>query len=252
MERILIKNIDKLKVTKVKYWKVNFEYDGTKYVLVDTSDEDRHISLYVRRYNEEKGYYYSELINGRISLTTPGDMIKFIGKGEVYSQVDKEHFVKSLVRLEFSEGLFEEEYNKYIDAKAEIEEKIDMLRAEMSKLSADWNSTSGHGSKTTSLANSFKLKNAEKIKGAKDGEWCEEYDRTYGSIHGVYGGVLTDLYNLPVGTFFYCTNGCWYGSISFNEKGRKTVITDKVEVELTPDKHSLYISKIHFNKTSEE
>lgn len=248
MERILIKDIDKLRITKVKYWKVHFEYDGTKYVLVDTSDEDRHISLYVRRYNEEKGYYYSEFINGRISLTTPGDMIKFIGKGEVYSQVDKEHFVKSLVRLEFSAGLFEEDYDNYIDAKAEIEEKIDMLRAEMSKLSADWNSTSGHGSKTRSLERKKKIANAEKIKGAQDGDWCEEYQRPYGSIHNVYGGVLTDLYNLPVGRQFFCTNGQWYGYISYNEKGRKTVITDVGEQELTQDKHSLFISERYKGK----
>lgn len=243
MKKILIKDIDKLRITKVKYYKVNFEYDSTKYILVDTSDDERHISLYVRKQNKEKGYYYGEFMNGTISLTTPVDAIKYIGKGEVYSQIDKEHFVKTLVELGFSEGLFEKNYEQYLNKREEIISQIELLRAEMSKLSADWNSTSGHGSKTRSLERKKKIANAEKIKGAQDGEWCEEYQRPYGSKHNVYGGVLVDLYNLPVGRQFFCTNGQWYGYISYNEKGRKTVVTDTGEHELTKDRHSLFISE---------
>lgn len=248
MERILIKDIDKLKITKVRYYKVHFTYDNTKYVLVDTSDEDRHISLYVRKHNKEKGYYYSEFMNGTISSATPVDTIKFIGKGEVYSQIDKEYFIKKLVELGFSEGLFEKQYSNYLSEREEIISKIEMLRAEMSKLSNDWQKTSGHGSKTRSLERKFKIETAESIKGAKDGEWCEQYQEPYGSIHKDYGGVLTDLYNLPVGKQFFCTNGQWYGYIAYNEKGKKTVVTDVGERELTPENHSLFISQSYNGK----
>ena len=36
---------------------------------------------------------------------------------------------------------------------------------------------------------------------------------TLGKKDPKYGGILTDLSTLPVGTYFYVTNGCWRGRI---------------------------------------
>jgi hypothetical protein len=41
--------------------------------------------------------------------------------------------------------------------------------------------------------------------------WCEEYKDYYGNSDPQYGGRLTDLYTLPVGTKFFVANGWWSG-----------------------------------------
>jgi hypothetical protein len=71
--------------------------------------------------------------------------------------------------------------------------------------------------------------------------WCEEYKDFYGNSDPNYGGVLTDLRTLPVGTEFYVTNGAWYGEIlSDNRILIHGLKTDGI-VELTDNHHSLYI-----------
>ena len=41
IEKIHITDLDKLKITTVKQWCVNFTYDGVQYFIHDDSDEDR-------------------------------------------------------------------------------------------------------------------------------------------------------------------------------------------------------------------
>ena len=45
MEKIKIKDLTKLKITKVTSWKVYFDYEEQHYMLIDDSDEDAHLSL---------------------------------------------------------------------------------------------------------------------------------------------------------------------------------------------------------------
>lgn len=71
--------------------------------------------------------------------------------------------------------------------------------------------------------------------------WCEEYKDYYGNSDPKYGGILTDLYTLPVGTKFFVTNGLWEG-----EKVSYTHIlvhapTEDTIVELSDKYHSLYL-----------
>ena len=74
-----------------------------------------------------------------------------------------------------------------------------------------------------------------------DKPWCEEYKDFYGNSHPEYGGILTDLCTLPVGTEFYVANGAWYGKTLPDNyiliHGPKM---DDV-VQLTDKHHSLYI-----------
>lgn len=71
--------------------------------------------------------------------------------------------------------------------------------------------------------------------------WCEEYKDFYGNSDPNYGGILTDLRTLPVGTEFYVANGAWYGKTLPDNcilvHGPKT---DNI-VKLTDKHHSLYI-----------
>lgn len=165
MLRLNISSLDKLYITKVKPYKVHFTYDGIKYVLVDTSDDDRCMTLYKRLYNANTKRYYSEYMYSALTSRTPDDVIRYIGKGQVYSQIDKEYFVKCLVELRISDGLFKDEYNKYLASREELERKIAELYSEMNKIRDNWIKTSNHGSKTKTLADSFKIKNENNIKG---------------------------------------------------------------------------------------
>ena len=81
----------------------------------------------------------------------------------------------------------------------------------------------------------------ERVKGAKDGDFCDEYKNYYGKSHPVYGGKLTDLYSLPVGTIIDVTTGDYSAIISVNSHGDKGVETDKGFVKLTKEHHSAYI-----------
>lgn len=71
--------------------------------------------------------------------------------------------------------------------------------------------------------------------------WCEEYNDYYGNSHPKYGGKLTDLRKLPIGTKFFVANGWWHGEvlpdncILVHEPNRKNI------VKLTDDYHSLYL-----------
>lgn len=71
--------------------------------------------------------------------------------------------------------------------------------------------------------------------------WCEEYNDYYGNSDPQYGGILTDLYTLLVGTKFFVANGWWEGEKVSD--GHILVHAPKEDriVELTEKYHSLYL-----------
>ena len=73
--------------------------------------------------------------------------------------------------------------------------------------------------------------------------WCEEYNDYYGNRHSEYGGTLTDLRKLPVGTKFFVANGWWAGEILSDNRMLVYVHNphDDFIVELTDKCHSLYL-----------
>lgn len=246
MNKIKIEDLTKIRITKVKPWKIVFSYDNTVYMLLDDSDEERHLSLL--KQIERDGKKTFSYINGRITIYTPMDFVKDISKRKfknidtfTYSNLDREHFVKKLVELGFSSGLYEAEY---LRKEAEINKlrlKIKDIEKQIADTEANWRKTSGHGSKCCS--DYFRRQAAERVVGAKDGEYCKEYNDYYGNTDPKYGGVLTDLFSLPVGTCFYVCNGCYDAVIGVSKHGDKTVVTAVNEVELTKEHHSAYIKK---------
>ena len=74
-----------------------------------------------------------------------------------------------------------------------------------------------------------------------DKSWCEEYKDYYGNSHPEYGGILTDLRTLPVGTEFYVANGAWYGETLPDNCILMHGLKADAIVELTDKNHSLYI-----------
>jgi len=71
--------------------------------------------------------------------------------------------------------------------------------------------------------------------------WCEEYKDYYGNSDQQYGGILTDLYTLPVGTKFSVANGRWEGEKLEDEYILVHAPTGDRRVKLTEEYHSLYL-----------
>lgn len=241
MHKIKIDDLSKLKITKVTTWKIYFDYDGVHYMIIDDSDEDSHISFYKR--DIDNGKVRLTLVNQKITCMSVGRFIKDISRKHpkhlVYSNVDREYFVKQLVKIGFSCGMFENEYYNKEKEIQKIRNEISLLSDKIHDIDKEWEKTSGHGSKCYGLK--LKAEKAERIDGAKDGEWCEQYKDYYGNTHPKYGGTLTDLFSLPVGTSFYVCNGCYDAMITVDEHGDKCIVTCCSCVKLTKENHSLYI-----------
>ena len=71
--------------------------------------------------------------------------------------------------------------------------------------------------------------------------WCEEYKDYYGNSDPEYGGILTDLRELPVGTKFFVANGLWEGEILPDNHILVHAPNEDLVVELTDKYHSLYL-----------
>lgn len=82
--------------------------------------------------------------------------------------------------------------------------------------------------------------------------WCEEYRDYYGNSDPQYGGVLTDLRTLPIGTKFFVANGWWEGEVL--SENRILIHAPKEDriVELTDSYHSLYLQHYSAKETNND
>jgi hypothetical protein len=150
MEKLHILDLDKLKITTVKQWCVNFTYDGVQYFIHDDSDEDRCMGLY-----KKPKCNCSERVNGKITLEYPSEFIKlkygkrnhnhavYSDKYNInYSQIDKEYFAIRLTKIGFADGIMEQKVKEYeieklqrqIDKK---QEEIDRLKEKINEITLD-------------------------------------------------------------------------------------------------------------------
>lgn len=142
---INITDLSLLKITKVKDWAINFDYDSKHYLLHGSSElgEGSWQELY-ERILDQNGHYELNHINNKpyAEEYVINDYIKGQnGRTIVYRNIDKEYFVYKLTKRGFATGIMEErvkEEEKHI-AKIEkqikkYEEKIRELRQEISGL----------------------------------------------------------------------------------------------------------------------
>ena len=73
--------------------------------------------------------------------------------------------------------------------------------------------------------------------------WCEEYNDYYGNPDPQYGGILTDLRELPEGTKFYVANGWWNGEKLSGDRILVHAPTKDRIFKLTDKCHSLYLQR---------
>ena len=246
---IKITDLEKLKFKQVKLWKVLFEYDGHEYLLIDDGEPDEgHISLYERIWVKPNRCNL-ELVAGALTSLRVSGFIRDISKkrrnSPVYSLIDREYFVKKLIAVGFTlpGTLFNDDYMKLNKECKRIQDQIEELNKKKGELLKIWKTTLNKGSKQ--YGHELKCRVAERVKGAKNGEYCEQYNDYYGNEHPEYGGVLTDLFSLPVGTGFYVTNGGYPAAIYVDKHGDKCIGTPESFVKLTKEYHSTYIECVY-------
>lgn len=249
---INIVDISKLKFTKFKPWKIYFRYEDDEYMILDSSEVgSSQLSLY-KRNKLLSGNHTVEHIKTTITTLKPSDMIRTVSNNGniVYSNIDRNYFVLKLLDLGFSEGYLEERHSRFNDKLNNIESEMRSLNIKLCELIKqrkelldDKDNISYCASKRAN-AEVIKRRLAERVKGKQVGEWCEKYNCYYGETHEEYGGVLTDLNNLPVGTRFTACNGDWVDLIGYDSHGNKCVITDVNCIKLTKDNSSLFIEEM--------
>lgn len=94
-----INNLTKLKITKIRYDKIYFKYDDTRYFIIANYDcGDQWYSLYRKHFTEDKCIV--ELI--KTSGWTITNIKEFLDeetrskRNYVYSHIDKEYFINKL------------------------------------------------------------------------------------------------------------------------------------------------------------
>lgn len=240
--RLFIEDLSLLKITKITDYKIYFTYKSESYFILHSYNL---LNLYKREIKNNKVtidlYKSIKVISGFNIRYLYRDISLVITKNKVYNNIDREHFVKKLTEIDLIDSLYSREYTELQSRINEIDAQIQKLSAEKHELYRSWSEFHNMGSKKCNESK-FKIQAANRIKGKAYGEYCEQYNTSYGSTHSVYGGVLTDLFSLPIGTHFHCTNGDWDGIIWYNNKGNKCVITGKNMVEINENNKNLYIN----------
>ena len=88
-----IKDLDKLKITRVRDWRINFRYDGVLYSL--NCHEDGYDSSIVLTNRDTMEYIFSEYGNLYVNHYIRAKYNDY-NKPCIYSHIDKEYFVKEL------------------------------------------------------------------------------------------------------------------------------------------------------------
>lgn len=249
-ERLNIKDLRKLKITKVKPWSVLFTYDDIKYML---RCEDSQTTLYRREHIDDKnGHYklialsrYYKNINIRYlceTITKKSNENKNI----VYGQIKYDKFVARMTELGLIDSYYSKEIQVIKSTINEYKDEINRLNQLINSLKDKTHSIGLDYGLSKLLAPSFESRYKSE-KHFENGDYYEIYDDVFGGTHKKYGGILTDLRTLDNNTCFTCKNGLWDGIIYINSHGKKCVgVLDSghnssKEIELTDKNCELYI-----------
>jgi hypothetical protein len=88
---LLIKDIETLKITKVKQFAVNFEIDGKRYLLHDSSESyEKCCDLFMKE-TDDKGIYKLTFISG--SHYAVDDIMPYMKHGKTNKSINKYEFI---------------------------------------------------------------------------------------------------------------------------------------------------------------
>lgn len=124
VKNLNIQDLSKLKILKIKDWAIDFEYDGTRYLLHGGSEmgEGSWQELYIKNL-DSLGNYKLDLIKTVHYIDDYVGNYYFLGydkKGLTYKQLDLVYFVKKMTWNGLVKSLYSSEIN---DIKRRIENK---------------------------------------------------------------------------------------------------------------------------------
>lgn len=125
LEKLHIENMHLIEITKIKPWSIDFKYDGTRYLLHE-SDEDYESSVTLYRKEVDENGRYELFVLGR-HIGSLNGYIGFRKRSAAYKHINKERFIKSLVKYGLSSGAYEREYAMYMEASKWLNKSIKAL-----------------------------------------------------------------------------------------------------------------------------
>lgn len=136
--KLLIEDVKLIKITKIKPWAINFNYDNKHYLLHTSEDEDCYITLYERELND-KGYWKLNHICSRISCVSIMSFIRYNYNttykcSAPYSHINKRYFVYKLVQNNLLVDTYDKKIKERIEALHNIDVEIQKKNEELSNL----------------------------------------------------------------------------------------------------------------------
>lgn len=128
-------NLDLLKITKVKSWAIYFIYDSRYYLLHGAyNDDDEIVRLYERELYNYGNYKLKLLESKSESSYFANDYINCHKRTIVYSQIDKEFFVKKLTYKGFITSVYDKEIGQIKAKIIEYQNQIKVLNDHISRI----------------------------------------------------------------------------------------------------------------------
>lgn len=107
MKRLLIEDLDLLRVYRVKDWAVYFKYSGKYYLLHRRIDAERSLfTLYEKEVYANSKYKLNYLYTNTSELSID-NLIRYLYSGSVYNQIDKKYFVNQLLQYGYIDGYWQ-------------------------------------------------------------------------------------------------------------------------------------------------
>lgn len=98
--KLIISDIDAIQITKIKYNKLYFKYDGVRYFILAMYDcGDQWYTLYKKEFVNNK-WSVTEIISSDYTIASPKNLIDDVAGYKcniIYSHINKKYFVKQLV-----------------------------------------------------------------------------------------------------------------------------------------------------------
>lgn len=136
--KLVIENINQVKILKVRNWAIDFSYKDTRYLLKGSYEvgEGSYATLY-KKLVDSSGRYNLEFIQRNICPEDVGKVFveSSVSNSPTLSQLDIPYFVYKLTEY----GFVDSSYTHFIEAHRSLSEKLDKIGYQLGNLSAQLN-----------------------------------------------------------------------------------------------------------------
>lgn len=136
--KLVIENIDQVKILKVRNWAIDFSCQGVKYLLKGSYEvgEGSYGTLY-RKCVDELGKYQLEFICRNVCPEDVGKVFieSRVSNSPTLSQIDIPYFVYKLTEY----GFVDSSYTHFVEAYQHLNNKLDKISHQLGNIHAEVN-----------------------------------------------------------------------------------------------------------------